>query len=125
MRSESVVRGEDDQRVAQLSVLLQVINQLSDRLIETGDFGIVRQQVRWDIFVAVQLAKSCRSIERNVREERRVPDKERFLVSHTAIHEICDRLDPMAADLQSRIAVSATSVRKPFGHPLGETTTPE
>lgn len=73
--------------------------------------------------VLVLVEEALRRVVRGVRHERRIPEVEWLLVLEALFDEIEDRVEALAPDGQTFVAMSATASGVTVGHAVGEATT--
>ena len=96
------------------------IHQLAAGFVEPLAHRVVLGHVRGAARPGVSFQQALRRIVRGVRQERRVPDEEGFLLRHRVVDEVRHRLHPFAADRQPCVAMAAPP-RVAVGHAVGET----
>ena len=120
MNPAVVAHVHHDRVVAQALLLVEVVQQLADRLVEPFAHGPVPGDVDRIGLILVLVEEPGRRVVRRVRHERRVPHVERFAVLRRPVDEVEHRREALAADLQTLVAVPAASSRVAVRHALGE-----
>ena len=117
----AVVADVDDEGIFGEPLSIEPFEQLAAGFIEPLDHReVAGDGVGGDALGFVFREQAFGRGVRRVREERRIPDEERFLLGGGVIDEIKNWFQALAPDGETVVAVATAGLRKAAGHAVGE-----